>query len=337
MLIVRPANSDDFHHIKALADKAGPGFTSLAVGDDKLLERLKKSIASFTEPAAITPDKLYILLLEDSSSGEIIGMSAVKAQIGIRDPFFNFRILTIGRKSAVTDRRYDMEVLMMVNEHNGATEVGSLYVLPKMRGTGSGKLISQARYMLMAADRSRFSDTVISELRGHVDEEGFSPFWEAIGRKFFQMDFAEADHTSAEQDSQFILDLMPRYPIYVELLPEAAREVMGKTHPAGIGARKFLEAEGFRYSGMIDIFDGGPSVSAPLGDIRTIKESRTLIPRKSDARHKLRALISNDDVKDFRCIFSKISFDDEQLLMTSEDIMALGLDAGAPVRIWIQR
>ena len=337
MLIARPANLADLDALIGLADKAGPGFTSLAVGSDVLEDRLKKSVQSFEVSQSISPDHNYLLMLEDDSSGEVVGMSAVKAQIGIKDPFFNFRVLKIGRKSNVTNRRYDMEVLMMVNEYNGATEVGSLYVVPGMRGTGAGSLISQARYMLMAADPSRFSDTVISELRGHVDDKGNSPFWEAIGRKFFHMDFTEADHFSAEQDSQFILDLMPRYPIYVELLPESAREVMGETHPAGVGAKKFLEAEGFRYSGMIDIFDGGPSMSAPLIDLRTIKDSRRLVPVVSNKKLTLRALVSNDRIGGFRCIFSKIDFDGEQLLMSDADMKTLMLKKDESVRVWIKR
>ncbi len=337
MLIVRPANLSDLDALISLADKAGPGFTSLAVGEEVLEARLRKSVVSFELEQKISPEHIYLFMLENTETGDIVGTSAVKAQIGIKDPFFNFRILRVGRKSAVTNRRYDMDVLMMVNEYNGATEVGSLYVVPEMRGTGAGRLISQARYMLIASDQERFSDTVVSELRGHVDDEGNSAFWDAIGRKFFQMDFTEADHISAEQDSQFILDLMPRYPIYVELLPEDARKVMGQTHPAGVGARRFLEAEGFRFNGMIDIFDGGPSVSAPTSEIRTIKDSRVLTPKPSTENLKLNALICNNQIAQFRSIFSKVGFDGDQLLMREEDLRALLLKDDEPVRLWIKR
>ena len=267
MLVARPATTADFDDLVALANKAGPGFTSLAVGEGALRRRLEKSEKSFSGKTDISPNHVYLLMLEDSKAGKVCGMSAIKAQIGLRDPFFNFRILKIAQRSKVTHSRFDMEVLILVNEYAGATEVGSLYVTPDMRGTGAGRLISQARYMLMAADPDRFANRVISELRGHVDETGYSPFWEAIGRKFFQMDFNEADHISAEQDNQFILDLMPKYPIYAALLPDEAQAVMGQTHPAGEGARRYLEGEGFRYNGVIDIFDGGPSVSAPRDDI----------------------------------------------------------------------
>ena len=338
MLLARPATTADFDDLVSLAQKAGPGFTSLAVGEDALRRRLEKSEKSFKGGSEISPDHVYLLMLEDLESGKVCGLSAVKAQIGLRDPFFNFRILKIAQKSEVTDRRFDMDVLILVNEYDGATEVGSLFVTTDMRGTGAGRLISQARYMLMAADPERFSDLVISELRGHVDETGYSPFWEAIGRKFFQMDFSEADHISAEKDNQFILDLMPKYPIYAALLPGEAQAVMGQTHPAGVGARRYLEGEGFRYNGVIDIFDGGPSVSAPRDDIRTVRDSRRVeISSLTKVEDGLTALVSTDDVGDFRCVIGEIKFVGQKIDLSPAMAEALRVSEGDDVRIWVKR
>ena len=334
MLIVRPAKSDDLKDILRLAKLAGPGFTSLAVGEAVLTERLKKSVKSFNGKSEISPDHIYLLILENE--GHVVGLSAVKAQVGMRDPFFNFRILNVAQKSKIADKRFDMDVLVLVNDYTGATEVSSLFVMENQRGTGAGRLISQARYMLMAADPARFAPRVISELRGHVDDDGVSPFWDAIGRKFFDMDFGEADHISAEQDNQFILDLMPKYPIYADLLPDEAREVIGKTHPDGIGARRYLEGEGFRYDGMIDIFDGGPSVSAPLDDIRTIRHSRLVTLNGIAVDGELDALVSRDDIKNFACIRTKVSFYGETVNINLSALEALGLETGDTARVWIK-
>jgi len=268
-------------------------------------------------------------------------MSAIKAQIGMRDPFFNFRILKQAQKSSVANRRFDMDILALVNDFTGSTEVGSLFVRSDQRGTGAGRLISQARYMLMAADQARFAERVISELRGHVSDEGVSPFWEALGRKFFDMDFNEADHISAEKDNQFILDLMPKHPIYTALLPKEAQDVIGKTHPAGTGARRYLEKEGFRYDGMIDIFDGGPSMSAPLTDIRTIRHSRLMTAIRgggSETKNSISALISNDRIQGFRCVMTQMAFEDHDVISLSEEVLnSLDIKSGGKVRIWIKR
>ena len=339
MLIVRPANYDDLDDICSLADAAGPGFTSLAVGFEALQARLKKSVKSFSGPSTSSPDHTYLLILEDTDKNQVIGMSAIKAQIGIHDPFFNFRILRVAQKSSVTDSRFDMEVLVLVNEYAGATEVGSLFVMKGYRGTGAGRLISQARYMLMASDKTRFGEYVISELRGHVNDDGTSPFWDAIGRKFFRMDFQEADKISAEKDNQFILDLMPKHPIYVSLLPDDARGAIGQTHPAGTGARRYLEAEGFRYDGTIDIFDGGPSLKVPRDDIRTVKDSRIETVHSTDDEKilTLKAMISNDDLANFRCGLTDVGFVDNKLHLEPKVLKNLYLVEGDTARIWIKR
>ena len=339
MLFVRPASLNDYEAICNLADLAGPGFTSLAVGPDALKARLTKSNKSFSGPDEISPNHVYILLLEDSEKNEVIGMSAIKAQIGVRDPFFNFRILNVAQKSAVTGSRFDMKVLVLVNENGGATEVGSLFVKNGYRKSGAGRLISQARYMLMASSPQRFGKTVVSELRGQVSDSGASPFWDGLGRKFFRMDFHEADKISAEKDNQFILDLMPKHPIYVGLLPDAAKEVIGETHKDGAGAKRYLEAEGFRYDGVIDIFDAGPCLKAPLSDLRTIRDSRRLevvqgIPNKEKS---LLALVSNDNLKAFICILTQISFEDSRVEINKQGLQLLGLASGDAARVWIKR
>jgi len=339
MLVVRPAMSEDIDAICMLADLAGAGFTSLEVGREALERRLAKSVKSFSGADDISPDHVYLLMLEDTAKNEVVGMSAIKAQIGVRDPFFNFRILNVAQKSAVTGSRFDMQVLVLVNEYAGATEVGSLFVKDGYRGSGAGRLISQARYMLMASAPDRFGVRVVSELRGQVSDDGASPFWDGLGRKFFRMDFSEADKISAEKDNQFILDLMPKHPIYVDLLPEDAREVIGQTHKDGSGAKRYLEAEGFRYDGVIDIFDGGPNLSVPLVELRTIRDGRLLELRLRPPTKEpsLIALISNDDVKTFRCVLTQISFDQNSVEIDEKNLEALGLSAGDKARIWIKR
>ncbi len=353
MLIARPATLSDDKALFELARLAGPGFTSLAIGESALFKRLQKSVKSFNDTGKVSSDtagddtgddkstvrkdQLYLLMLEDIETGSIMGMSSVKAQIGITDPFFNFRILNLAQQSAVTGKRFDMEILMLVNEYAGASEVSSLFIKEEARGTGAGRLISQARYMLMASAPERFGEKVVSELRGHVDNTGYSPFWEAIGRKFFQMDFDEADRVSAKKNTQFISDLMPKHPIYAALLPDAAQAVMGQTHPLGAGARKLLEAEGFRYDGIIDIFDGGPSVSAPRDHIRTIKDSRRVTATTGDGEFPISALISNDKIKTFRAVFSSLRFEGGAAIFSRETMNALNLKNADTVRLWIKR
>ena len=341
MLIVRPIKQSDADDLIRLARLAGPGFTSLAVSDDDLRARVKKSLASFKAKIDTPGDQAYLLVLEDTDKNQIVGMSAVKAQVGYNKPFFSFKLLNIVQSSNAADRLFNMEVMLLVNEYTGSSEVGTLFVEPRMRGTGAGRLIAQSRYMLIAAGPERFAENFISELRGRVDENGYSPFWEALGRKFFQMDFAEADKITAKTDNQFITDLMPKYPIYTTLLSDEAQAVIGRAHKDGAGARRLLRDEGFRYEKFVDIFDAGPTVAAPRDQIRTVKDSHVLKVKIYDRVTPTpthRALVSNNKVSGFRSIYTKkCSFTKEHVCLEADIVAALEVKPGDEVRVFATR
>lgn len=332
--VIRPVRESDLPAFRELRTLAGPGFTSLQADDAALETRLAKSAATFaadiSEPGA---DQRYLLVLEHRATKTLAGVAGVKACVGDVPPFYNFRVLRIAQSSAAADRRFDMEVLILVNEFTGCTEVGSLFVKPEHRVGGVGRMLAQARYMLMATAPQRFSPSVVSELRGVVDADGKSPFWEHLGRHFFKMTFPEADTMSAVTDNQFILDLMPKYPIYADLLPEPARAVIGKCHPAGEGAQKLLQWEGFRYENVVDIFDGGPLVTAPRDSIRTFRESRRMPLKRGDGG-ATRALVANPSISGFRCVAADIAVADGAAHAKGDVFDALGLQDGATALIW---
>ncbi len=337
MVIVRPATVSDLSALLGLRELAGPGFTSLAVGEDLLARRLSQSEASFAADVEGPHAERYVLMLENTLTGAVIGTAQVKATVGLSAPFFNFKILSLSQASNAAARRFDLDVLFLVNEFTGCSEVGSLFVRSDHRHGGVGRMLAQARYLLMAAAPHRFSRIVVSELRGVVSPDGRSPFWENLGRHFFRMEFQEADRLSATTDNQFITDLMPKFPIYVDLLPQEARAVIGQCHPEGVGARRLLEWEGFTYNRVVDIFEGGPLVSAPRDDIRTMKESRRVILAAGEPLHAARrALLSTDRLPDFRVVQTLAAkLPDGRCAVSFEAREALGLKAGDHARIWM--
>lgn len=333
--VIRAARPDDFAGFRALSALAGPGFTSLMIDDATLKKRLERTAHAFEADVRTPGDERYILALEHLESGVLAGTAAVKATIGSDPPFFNFRMLTIAQSSHAADRRFDMDVLILVNEFTGSSEVGSLFLRAEHRATGIGRALAQARYLLIGASPHRFNDRVVSELRGVVSPDGQSPFWEAIGRHFFRMEFREADKLSATTDNQFILDLMPKYPIYVDMLPSEARAVIGKTHPDGAGARKLLEWEGFRFDHVVDIFEGGPLVSVSRDAIRTVREARRCTARAAEApRNAKPALVAVTDLAGFRCVSVAAGFEGADLHLHPAALDALAVEPGASLIAW---
>jgi arginine N-succinyltransferase len=332
---MRAAGPEDLEGFKQLREIAGAGFTSLMLDDKAMAAKLELSAQSFASTAASVGSERYFMALEHIETGALAGCCGVKATIGEIPPFFNFRMFTEAQSSAAVNRRFDMRVLIGVNDFTGCSEVGSLFVRPEHRAAGVGRALAQNRYMLMAAQPQRFRQQVVSELRGVVLANGVSPFWEAVGRHFFRMDFAEADKLSAITDNQFILDLMPQHPIYVDLLPQAARDVIGKCHKDGEGAQRLLEWEGYAFANVIDIFDGGPLMSVQRDNIRTLRESRRLRLQPESQINGKRALIATPSIQNYRCVSAHARAAEGAVHVDPSVLSALRLEAGAEVLVWM--
>ncbi len=333
MLVVRPAGPSDLDSLLELAHLSGPGFTSLPEDADQLGERLDLSRDSFA--GRIEPqDCWYTVMLEDTETGDVDGVASVKAAVGLKRPFFSFRVVNHTQSSPTLNVRLNHETLVLVNECTGWSEVGSLFLKADRRKGGAGRLLSQSRYMLIGAQPELFAENVLAELRGVFTPDGACPFWDHVAHKFFPMPFDEADLMSGSTDKQFILDLAPRHPIYVELLPDPARAVIGKVHPQGVPAMALLESEGFRPNGLVDIFDAGPTVSCARDHIRTVRDARVMTVALADqVEAELPALISTTTVSRFRAVRGKVAIDDGTAHMTPEMAAALKVRAGDQVRV----
>jgi arginine N-succinyltransferase len=188
--------------------------------------------------------------------------------------------------------------------------------------------------MLIGAQPELFGESVLAELRGVFTPDGACPFWDHVAHKFFPMEFDEADRMTGSTDKQFILDLAPRHPIYIELLPEPARAVIGKVHPQGVPAMALLESEGFRPNGLVDIFDAGPTVACGRDNIRTVRDARRLTARIADeVEAELPALISTDRVAGFRAVRQRAAIDGDTVRLSRETADALKVKVGDVVRV----
>ena len=271
---VRPATGDDFRAIYQMAKLTGGGFTNLPADRGTLVAKLERSGKSFSREEDRQEGDLYVFVLEDPKAGKIRGTCQVFGQVGVVQPFYSYHVSTLTQTSPELGKTFRNQMLSLTTDLEGASEVGGLFLHPEVRAGGWGSLLARSRYLFMNLHRQRFGDRTLAELRGVMDEAGNAPFWDALAGRFFGMTFPEADEFNAVHGTKFIADLMPKTPIYVSLLAESGRAVMGQPHPTGRAALRMLEQEGFVFDRYIDIFDGGPTVTAPTDQIRTIRESR---------------------------------------------------------------
>jgi arginine N-succinyltransferase len=217
-----------------------------------------------------------MVVLADTASGRVAGISAIEAAIGLDEPWYNFRVHTLVHASQALDVYTAVPTLFLANDHTGHTELASLFVDQAFRHGRNGPLIAKSRLLFIAEFVERFSPKVIAELRGRLWPDGRSPFWEGLGRHFFAMEYSTADYLTGIGQKAFIAELMPRHPVYVNLLPQDAREAIGAVHEDTLPARSLLEQEGFRYEGYVDIFDAGPTLEAFRDNIHAVRQSQLL-------------------------------------------------------------
>ncbi len=269
---IRPIRESDLDGLTGLVATIKDNLTSLPYDHNYLEERLQLSLRSFVPGIRRPGGEYYLFVMVEAETEQVVGCCGVVAKVGGYDPFYTYEV----REERVVHPPMGIEktvdVLHLKMDHRGPSEIGSLYLHPDFRLHGLGRLLSMGRFLFIAEFSERFEQEIVAEMRGYIDESGSSPFWDALCVPFFGTDFRTADVLSGLGDKEFILNLMPKYPIYVDLLAPAAQSVIGKVHTNTEPALKMLLSEGFERSECIDIFDGGPMLRARTDHIRVVRD-----------------------------------------------------------------
>ena len=326
MMLVRPVTLEDHDEILALAREAGIGMTSLPPDSSVLENKIRRSVASCQGKVESEKEDIFLFVLVDTNTNKLVGTTGIVAHVGLRQPFYSYKLSTIVQASTELDIYSPQRVLHMVNDYTGSTEIGSLFLLPQYRRDGIGRFLSRSRFLMLAELPHLFSNMVISEIRGVQDENGESPFYKNLAQHFFQMDFKRADFIHATQGGQFISDLMPKYPIYVELLNPKAQEVIGLPLQASQPAIHLLEKEGFRYQGYIDVFDAGPTLQVERTTIRVVRKSkRATVTAIKKLPEVINCMVASTVLPDFRIAYTALEKNSTGVSITPETAELLKL------------
>jgi arginine N-succinyltransferase len=333
--VIRAATPGDLQPIYEMAKLTGGGFTNLPADRKSLESKIVRSTEAFTRDADSVSDELFVLVLENAETGEIRGTCQLLTRVGQKWPFYSYRLSTLTQHSAELAQTFRAEILSLVTDLEGSCEVGGLFLHPGERAGGLGMLLARSRYLFIAMHRARFTDRILAELRGVIDEAGDSPFWDSIAGRFFGMSFDEADTFNALHGNQFIADLMPKHPVYVAMLSDSARHVLGRPNVSGRAAMRMLENEGFAHENYVDIFDGGPTMTARTDQVHSIRNSRDAVLSETADGGTL-SLVASGKLADFRCAYGHVAPTDEGIALDAKAAGLLGIAPGDVVR-WIER
>jgi arginine N-succinyltransferase len=277
MYIVRPVETRDIPALFALASGLTQGVHTMAKTLEAIERTVEQSLRSFASQIDIAGEESYLFVLEESADQSLIGSAAIAATAGSTGTFFSFRNDVIQQVSRDLNISHSVHALTLCADLTSYSQLLSFFVRRGHHDQPEAALLSRARLMYAACMPERFSEHFFVSLAGHTDQAGRSPFWEALGRKFFQMDFLEAERlVDGARNRNLIVELMPHYPVYVPLLPGDAQASMGQVHPESEVPFEILTEEGFAADEFIDIFDGGPILEASKHALRSFTQGLKL-------------------------------------------------------------
>lgn len=330
MWVVRAVRIDDLDSLHQLVESATRGLTSLQLDRSRLLDRVEQSTFAFSRIGPSPRGEPYVLVLVNTETGELVGTSTIYAKTGGYQPFYAYKIVESDHQSELLGVRHHRVRLDLQRIHDGPTEIGSLFLRGKYRGEGRGRWLSLARFALISMLPHRFADRVIAEMRGKANADGSVPFFEAVAGRFIPTDFATVDAMSTIS-KQFIEEMMPKHPIYLDLLARDARRGIGHVHEESAPALAMLQSEGFGETDMVDIFDAGPMISCQTMSIHAVKRCREVtvesVVESLDGPADKMILASS--AGGFTSVLTDVQLDASTVVVTRADAQQLAIESGS--------
>ena len=140
---LRAARADDLEPIYEMAKLTGGGFTNLPPDRDALSTKLARAEAAFARRDDELGDDQFVLVLEDTAGGAVRGTCQLFSQVGQQWPFYSYRLTTLTQHSQELNRTVRAELLSLVTDLEGCSEVGGLFLHPGERAGGLGLLGSR--------------------------------------------------------------------------------------------------------------------------------------------------------------------------------------------------
>ena len=341
MILLREIQERDLDALERFSQV--PGFINLPNDKDMLREKISKSISSFQDKLSNKMEGKYIFVAVDTETDRVLGTSLIAAQHGtVEAPHFYFEVGSEEKFSDTINTGFIHGTLNLKYDTNGPSEIGGLVLDPERRNSSEhiGRQISFVRFLFLGLHKNKFKRKVIAELLPPLNKKGQSPLWEAVGRRFTNMDYWEADQL-CQKNKEFIFSLFPSGKIYTTFLPAEAKNAIGKVGKETEPVVHMLKKIGFKYKNQVDPFDGGPHLWAGVDEILPIKKIANYSFEESLPEG---AVTSNESgliskavqmAGQFRAVSAQVKIQAGHLTVQSPELekvmMVLGLKAGDQV------
>lgn len=332
--LIRSCREDDLEGLFRLAQQVY--FINLPADREVIAEKIRLSMASFNGDIEDKHEREYIFVMESLEEDHaIVGTSGIIARHGSPSvPHMYFELKELQKYSETIHSGFIHKVLRLRFDYDGPTEIGGLVVNPTYRSHKAklGRQLSFARFLYIKMRRRWFKNHVLSELMPPLTEQGESILWEAVGRKFTNLSYQEADVLS-RKNKEFVTSLFPKGDIFTCLLDGEVRDSIGRVGPGAEPVKHMLEKIGFKWREHIDPFDGGPHYLAETDKITLVKETQKRKVSRETLKRKVKdiALIATATGGDFKCVQTSYEVLRHKVSLPKATLEALGVAAGDPV------
>lgn len=321
MYIVRPIEAADAARVEKLVSRQGIGIDNLPKNRQEIEEAVNQTHKAFAQTISEPLEEKYYFVLEEIETGQLIGFCGIFSRVGYTMPRYFYRI------EAMTP---EMKVLRVTSDNSYPSEMCALFLDATCRGGGLGKLLSLSRLLFIACHPERFRPKVMAEMRAYINKRGKIPFWELVAKHFTSLRY-EQIVPFLRQNPYAIFDMIPKYPLYISILPKEARLAIGRVNANSLPALKMLHNEGLTFCDEVSLFDASSNILAPTQQLRSIRmasSSIVLAITKDDANLSMKPtyLLANERLKKFRCCYGTIVQDVEADSVTIEQRTARALE-----------
>ena len=339
--LLRPCEPEDLPALERFAAASPVGITTLPNNRAALADRLARSCHAFATDDA-SGEEIYLFALQEldgnkNGSGKVIGISGIAARAGFSDRFYSFRNEFVVHRSSALGVSTRVHTLHLCHDLTDVSLLISFHIDAAYTHTLAPQLLSRARLLFIAQHPERFADRLAAESAGVADDNGRCPLWDAVGRRFFGMDYPAVERLTGGRSKSFIADLMPPSPVYVPLLPEEAQWAIGQLHPVAELPFSILLDEGFDTDTYVDIFDGGPTVQERIAMLKTVARSRVLAVRCAEPKTLAPApswqIVASGALGQFRALLTQAHTSLEEVTLDRLAFDALGVMPGERVRV----
>jgi arginine N-succinyltransferase len=243
-----------------------------AVPDD--LVSLASLLPAPGQDASLLPsgerERLYVAVRADAAGGNVVlGCVRVRPSIGLDRPRYWFHVGRAVHAASELGLFHQQRTLVLGNDLTGAWEIADLACDRSVLGdAGREQVLCQLLRAALAEIRRQRAEavapgvgeaaTVICELPGVRDAAGQSPFWESLGRHFYDGDPQLAAERHGPAWKTWVAALLPREPLLASFLGEHAQRALGTPDASVELQARLLHDAGFRAGRHVTVDDAGP-------------------------------------------------------------------------------